>query len=156
MCVCVCVCVFYQECIGAVSTDDPDADGLMLRFRAVPPNVNWSQVDDAFTDQKKKNSALENKWKVAEVKLTWSKFRSQLTTVTKCQRSRTWTFVNPDFSFHFFFLIHSISTQFSLSPALGIEPHNVERMIHHAAFKNRHPQLTRGSYLVERDESTWF
>lgn len=38
-----------QECIGAVSTDDSDADGLMLRFRTVPANVDWPQVDDTFT-----------------------------------------------------------------------------------------------------------
>lgn len=38
-----------QECIGAVSTDDPDADGLMLRLRTVSADVNGSQVDDAFT-----------------------------------------------------------------------------------------------------------
>lgn len=38
-----------QECVGAVPADDPDADGLMLGFGAVPADVDWSQVDDAFT-----------------------------------------------------------------------------------------------------------
>lgn len=32
-----------------MSTDDPDADGLMSRFRTVPADVDWTQVDDAFT-----------------------------------------------------------------------------------------------------------
>lgn len=47
------MCVSYQECIGAVSTDDPDADGLMLRLRTVSADVNGSQVDDAFTGRRK-------------------------------------------------------------------------------------------------------
>lgn len=50
---CVCVSVSYQECIRAVPTDDPDADRLMLRFRTVTADVNWSQVDDPFTGRKK-------------------------------------------------------------------------------------------------------
>lgn len=51
----LCLCgrfVCYQECIGAVPTDDSDADRLTLLFRTVPVNVNWSQIDDAFTDNK--------------------------------------------------------------------------------------------------------
>lgn len=53
------MCVSYQECIGAVSTDDPDANGLVLRFRTFPADVNWSQVDDAFTGRKKEKKDLK-------------------------------------------------------------------------------------------------
>lgn len=38
-----------------MSTDDPDADGLMLRLRTVSADVNGSQVDDAFTGKRKKH-----------------------------------------------------------------------------------------------------
>lgn len=32
-----------------MSTDDPDADGLVPRLRTLPPDANRSQVDDTFT-----------------------------------------------------------------------------------------------------------
>lgn len=41
----------YQECVGTVSTDDSDADGLVLRFRTVPADVNRSEIDDAFAER---------------------------------------------------------------------------------------------------------
>lgn len=48
------VMVSYQECIGTMSADDPNAKGLVLRFRNIAANVDRSQVDDAFTWQKSK------------------------------------------------------------------------------------------------------
>jgi len=61
VCVCVCVCVSYQECVGAVSTDDPDANGLMLRFRTLSVHVDRAQVDDAFTGREKKHERLKRR-----------------------------------------------------------------------------------------------
>ena len=65
----MCVCVSYQECIGAVSTDDPDADGLMLRFRTVSADVNGSQVDDAFAGGRK-NTLRRTSLSLLDVKIT--------------------------------------------------------------------------------------
>lgn len=48
------VLVSYQEYVGTVSTDDPDAHRLMLRLRPLPADVNWTQVDDAFAGRRKK------------------------------------------------------------------------------------------------------
>lgn len=38
-----------------MTTDDPDAHGLMLRLRTLPAYVNWTQVDDAFAGKKQNN-----------------------------------------------------------------------------------------------------
>lgn len=43
----------HQECVGAVSADDSEANGLVLRFRTVPADVNGSEVDDPFTAKQK-------------------------------------------------------------------------------------------------------
>lgn len=45
--------VSHQEYVGTVPTDDPDAHGLMLWLRTLPTDVNWTQVDDAFAEEKK-------------------------------------------------------------------------------------------------------
>lgn len=52
----------YQECVGAVSADDPESDGLVPRFWTVAADMDWSQVDDALTAQKtfKKNKFFLN------------------------------------------------------------------------------------------------
>lgn len=42
----------HQEYVGAVTTDDPDAHGLMLRLGTLPAYMNWTQVDDAFAGGK--------------------------------------------------------------------------------------------------------
>lgn len=49
-----CGLVSHQEYVGTVTTDDPDAHGLMLRLRTLPADVNWTQVDDAFAGKKTK------------------------------------------------------------------------------------------------------
>lgn len=49
-----CVLVSYQEYVGTLSTDDPDAHRLMLQLRTLPADVNWTQVDNAFAGRKNK------------------------------------------------------------------------------------------------------
>lgn len=35
-----------------MAADDSDPDGWALRFWTFPANVNWAQIDDAFTRRK--------------------------------------------------------------------------------------------------------
>lgn len=56
------VLVSYQEYVGTVSTDDPDAHRLMLRLRTLPADVNWTQVDDAFAGRREKKIETHLNW----------------------------------------------------------------------------------------------